>query len=188
MKREPTVWENIFANDTSDKGLISKVYKELTHLPSLYRIWTSWRRSFVSFTFLKMLVPTQHPGTKLAINTFTKLCKDIKVANSSWLGSVHAAIWNQSFDFHFFWNSGFKVYFLYKMGQLIPCCLYFNCEYGSECCMFQDNWPHTVVAPFSVSHAALLIPPFVSICCVHGSPDVQLMFWSFWKKKKKPPW
>ena len=30
MKREPTVWENIFANDTSDKGLISKMYKELT--------------------------------------------------------------------------------------------------------------------------------------------------------------
>ena len=30
MKREPTVWENIFANDTSDKGLISKVYKEFT--------------------------------------------------------------------------------------------------------------------------------------------------------------
>ena len=32
MKREPTVWENIFANDTSDKGLISKIYKELTQL------------------------------------------------------------------------------------------------------------------------------------------------------------
>ena len=27
---EPTVWEYIFANDTSDKGLISKIYKELT--------------------------------------------------------------------------------------------------------------------------------------------------------------
>ena len=27
MKREPTVWENVFANDTSDKGLISKIYK-----------------------------------------------------------------------------------------------------------------------------------------------------------------
>ena len=26
MKREPTVWENIFANDTSGKGLISKIY------------------------------------------------------------------------------------------------------------------------------------------------------------------
>ena len=30
MKRESTIWENIFANDTSDKGLISKIYKELT--------------------------------------------------------------------------------------------------------------------------------------------------------------
>ena len=30
MKREPTVWENGFSNDTSEKGLISKIYKELT--------------------------------------------------------------------------------------------------------------------------------------------------------------
>ena len=29
IKREPTVLENIFANDTSDKGLISKIYEEL---------------------------------------------------------------------------------------------------------------------------------------------------------------
>ena len=29
MKRHPTVWENIFANDTSDKGLIYKLHKEL---------------------------------------------------------------------------------------------------------------------------------------------------------------
>ena len=34
MKREPTIWENIFANDTSDKGFISKIYKELTGLHS----------------------------------------------------------------------------------------------------------------------------------------------------------
>ena len=34
MKREPRVWENIFANDTSDKGLISKIYKKLTRLHS----------------------------------------------------------------------------------------------------------------------------------------------------------
>ena len=33
-KREPIVWENIFANDTSDKGVISKIYKELTQLHS----------------------------------------------------------------------------------------------------------------------------------------------------------
>ena len=30
MKREPTLQENIFANDTLDKGLISKRCKELT--------------------------------------------------------------------------------------------------------------------------------------------------------------
>ena len=34
MKREPTIWENIFANDTSDKGLISKIYKVITQLHS----------------------------------------------------------------------------------------------------------------------------------------------------------
>ena len=32
MKMESTIWKNIFANDTSDKGLISKIYKELTRL------------------------------------------------------------------------------------------------------------------------------------------------------------
>ena len=30
MKREPTLWGNVFTNDISDKGLISKIYKELT--------------------------------------------------------------------------------------------------------------------------------------------------------------
>ena len=34
MKREPNIWENIFANDTLEKGLISKIYKELTPLHS----------------------------------------------------------------------------------------------------------------------------------------------------------
>jgi len=29
MKRQPTEWEKIFANDISDKGLMSKIHKEL---------------------------------------------------------------------------------------------------------------------------------------------------------------
>ena len=37
MKSELTLWENIFANDTSDMGLISKIYKEL--------IWLSTRKT-----------------------------------------------------------------------------------------------------------------------------------------------
>ena len=31
VQREPTVWENIFANYTSDKGLISKIYIKNSH-------------------------------------------------------------------------------------------------------------------------------------------------------------
>ena len=31
-KRQPIEWEKIFANDLSDKGLVSKIYKELIKL------------------------------------------------------------------------------------------------------------------------------------------------------------
>ena len=31
-KRQPIEWEKIFANDISDKGLVSKIYKELIKL------------------------------------------------------------------------------------------------------------------------------------------------------------
>ena len=32
MKRQPSEWEKIFANEASDKGLISKIYKQLMKL------------------------------------------------------------------------------------------------------------------------------------------------------------
>ena len=32
MKRQPTDWEKIFANDVTDKGLVSKTYKQLMRL------------------------------------------------------------------------------------------------------------------------------------------------------------
>ena len=32
MKRQPTEWEKIFANEISNMGLISKIYKELVQL------------------------------------------------------------------------------------------------------------------------------------------------------------
>ena len=32
MRRHLTEWEKIFANEAKDKGLISKIYKQLMHL------------------------------------------------------------------------------------------------------------------------------------------------------------
>ena len=32
MKRQPLEWKKIFANESTDKGLISKIYKQLVQL------------------------------------------------------------------------------------------------------------------------------------------------------------
>ena len=32
MKRQPSEWEKIIANKTTEKGLISKIYKQLTQV------------------------------------------------------------------------------------------------------------------------------------------------------------
>ena len=32
VKRQPSAWEKIIANETTDKGLISKIYKQLIQL------------------------------------------------------------------------------------------------------------------------------------------------------------
>ena len=39
MKRQPTDWEKIFANDVMDKGLVSKIYKELIKTNNPLKNW-----------------------------------------------------------------------------------------------------------------------------------------------------
>ena len=42
-KRQPMEWEKIFAHDISDKGLVSKIYKELNQIQHLKKQIIQWR-------------------------------------------------------------------------------------------------------------------------------------------------
>ena len=70
-KRHPTVWENIFIKDRSDKGLTSKIHKELTHLNKqkannpIKKMGTGIRR--------KQILPFATTGMKLAGSMFSEI-------------------------------------------------------------------------------------------------------------------
>jgi hypothetical protein len=73
LKRQPTEWEKIFASYTSDKGLITRIYKELKKLSSpkineliigkqIKQNFLKRRNSNIQKTHEKMLSISSHTG------------------------------------------------------------------------------------------------------------------------------
>ena len=57
VKRQPSDWEKIIANETTDKGLISKIYKQLLQLNS--------RRVFLKDSFQRTSTNTDNGINKM---------------------------------------------------------------------------------------------------------------------------
>ena len=134
MNRQHTEWENIFTNDTIDKGLISKIYKELTkinihthaHTHNNLKKWTKNLNRHLSKDDIQMA--NRH--MKWYSMSLIVRQMPIKTTMRYHLIPVRMAIINKSTNYKCWWGCG-------KRRNLMHCCW--------ECKLVQTNgavfWP-----------------------------------------------